>query len=216
MQFTHRLCSLLSTEDKKRVIVESESAKDGTLTVEKVSQAVPMLGTAFFNDMIGQKKSKGETYDHQAFVTEDVDETGGDGTILHADDCTEDDFLEQLLRDEDEDAILVTDYENAMTDAVQSDEDLAAACSTYSEARKRLSDFKNSSKGKGKHQSLKGKGKSFNRGPKKSLQQRMLESTCRYCRRKGHWKEECPDREKGSASTGSASTSVAMTTTAVS
>lgn len=135
--------SLLSTEDKKRVIVESESAKDGTLTVEKVSQAVRMLGTAFFNDMIGQKKSKGEIYDHQAFVTEDVDETGGDGTILHADDCTEYDFLEQLLRDEDEDAILVTDYENAMTDAVQSDEDLAAACSTYSEARKRLSDFKN-------------------------------------------------------------------------
>ena len=32
--------SLLSTDDKKRVIVESESTKDGTLTVEKVSQAV--------------------------------------------------------------------------------------------------------------------------------------------------------------------------------
>ena len=59
--------SLLSTEDKKRVIVESESSRDGTLTVEKVSQAVRMLGTAFFNDLIGQKKSKGKIYDHQAF-----------------------------------------------------------------------------------------------------------------------------------------------------
>ena len=215
--------SLLNTEDKKRVIVESESTKDGTLTVEKVSQAVRMLGTAFFNDLIGQKKSKGKIYDHQAFVTEDVDETGGDGMICNADDVTEDDFLEQLLHDEDEDAILVADYEAAMTETVQTDEDLAAAFSSYTEARKRLSDrFKNrgfwpisSSKGKGKFQSFKGKGKSFNRGPKKSLQQRILESTCRYCGRKGHWKAECPDRQKGNASVGSTSTSAAMTTTAV-
>ena len=215
--------SLLSTDDKKRVIVESESSKDGTLTVEKVSQAVRMLGTAFFNDLIGQKKSKGKIYDHLAFVTEDVDESGGDGMIYHADDVTEDDFLEQLLHDEDEDAILVADYEAAMTETVQTDEDLAAAFSSYTEARKRLSDrFKNrgfwpisSSKGKGKFQSFKGKGKSFNRGPKKSLQQRILESTCRYCGRKGHWKAECPDRQKGNASVGSTSTSAAMTTTAV-
>ena len=56
--------SLLSTEDKKRVIVESGADKDGTLTVDKVSKAVRMLGTAFFNDMIGQKKSRGKIYDN--------------------------------------------------------------------------------------------------------------------------------------------------------
>ena len=144
--------------------------------------------------------------------------------IYNTDDVTEDDFLEQLLHEEDEDAVLVADYESAMTETVQTDEDLAAAFTSYTEARKRLSDrFKNrgfwpisSSKGKGNfQQSFKGKGKSFNRGPKKSLQQRILESTCRYCGRKGHWKAECPDRQKGNASVGSASTSAAMTTTAV-
>ena len=217
--------SLLSTEDKKRVIVECESAKDGTLTVEKVSQSVRMLGTAFFNEMIGQKKSKGKIYDNTAFVTEDVDETGAESLAYHADDLTEEAFLENMINEEDEDAILVADYEAAMADAVQSDEDLAAAYTSYSEARKRLSDrFKNRgfwpinpSKGKGKNQSFKGgKGKNFSKGPRKSLQQRILESTCRNCGRKGHWKAECPDRQRSGSSVGSNSTSAAMTTIAVS
>ncbi|CAL1131720.1 unnamed protein product [Cladocopium goreaui] len=109
-----------------------------------------------------------------------------------------------------------------MADTVQSDEDLAAAFTSYSEARKRLSDrFKNRgfwpvgpNKGKGKGYSNKGRGKSFGKFPKKSLQQRILESSCRICGKKGHWKAECPERSRGSASTSAAGTSAAMTTTA--
>eukprot|EP00435_Cladocopium_sp_Y103_P036952 s1537_g9.t1 len=40
--------SLLNTEDKKRVILESGADKDGSLTVDRVSSAVRMLGTTFF------------------------------------------------------------------------------------------------------------------------------------------------------------------------
>ena len=53
--------SLLSSEDKKRVVLESESAGSGTLTIDKVSQSVRMLGTAFFNEMIGSKRTKGKS-----------------------------------------------------------------------------------------------------------------------------------------------------------
>ena len=217
--------SLLSSEDKKRVILESESATTGDLTIEKVSQSVRMLGTNFFHDMIGVKRTKGKIYDQQALLSEDVAGDEFENTALIADEMCEDDFIEQLIQDADEDAMLIHDYEAAATDALQSDEDLAAAYVSYSEARKRLSDrFKNrgfwpigAGKGKSKFSgSPKGKGRAFNRGPRKSLQQRIMESTCRNCGRKGHWRAECPDRAKSAGSTGSTSTSAAMTAEAVS
>ena len=56
----------------------------------------------------------------------------------------EEEYYEQLLLDEDEDALLIADYESAAADTLQSDEDLASAYNAYSDARKRLSDrFKN-------------------------------------------------------------------------
>ena len=214
--------SLLSTEDKKRVIVESGADKEGTLTVDKVSKSVRMLGTAFFNEMIGQKKTRGKIYDSQALVVEDEDENHPESQVFATEEITEEEFYESLLQEADEDAALVADYESAMADAVQSDEDLAAAFTSYSEARKRLSDrFKNRgfwpvgpTKGKGKGYPNKGRGKSFGKFPKKSLQQRILESSCRLCGKKGHWKAECPERSRGSVSTSAAGTSAAMTTTA--
>eukprot|EP00435_Cladocopium_sp_Y103_P075773 s29_g64.t1 len=217
--------SLLSSEDKKRVIIESESAATGALTIEKVSQSVRMLGTSFFNDMIGLKKARGKIYDQQALVTEDVPEEMSEGAAFTADDVGEDDFFDQLLHEDDEDAVLVADYEAAAANALQSDEDLASAFQSYSEARKRLSDrFKNrgfwpigSGKGKAKQTGFgKGKGRGYGRGPRKSLQQRIMESTCRNCGRRGHWKAECPERQKSSAPSGASSTSAAMTSEAVS
>eukprot|EP00435_Cladocopium_sp_Y103_P042518 s19_g11.t1 len=215
--------SLLNSEDKKRVILESESASTGVLTIEKVSQSVRMLGTSFFNDMIGVKKSKGKIYDQQILMTEDTSEDVSEGSAFVADETGEDDFFEQLLHEEDEDALLIADYESAAADALQSDEDLASAFTSYSEARKRLSDrFKNRgfwpiSGGKGKTKSFgKGKGRSFGRGPRKSLQQRIMESTCRNCGRRGHWKAECPDKQRSSNSSSSQNASATMTAEAVS
>eukprot|EP00435_Cladocopium_sp_Y103_P019643 s813_g4.t1 len=219
--------SLLSSEDKKRVIIESESASTGALTIEKVSQSVRMLGTSFFNDMIGLKKARGKIYDQQALLTEDLHDESSEGAALIADDLGEEEFLEQLLHDEDEDALLIADYEPAAADTLQSDEDLAAAFTSYSEARKRLSDrFKNrgfwpigAGTGKGKSKNAganKGKGRGYGRGPRKSLQQRIMESTCRNCGKRGHWRAECPDRQRAPSVSGTSSTSAAMTAEAVS
>ena len=199
--------SLLTSEDKKRVILESESSTQGALTIDKVSQSVRMLGTAFFNEMIGQKKSKGKIYDQQTFLTEDIQDEGQESHVYVADEIGEEDYYEQLLLNEDEDALLIADYESAAADTLQSDEDLASAYNAYSEARKRLSDrFKNrgfwpvsSGKGKSKTHGFKGKGKSYGRGPRKSLQQRIMESTCRHCGKRGHWRAECPERQNASA-----------------
>ena len=216
--------SRLSTEDKKRVIVESESSSRGVLNMEKVTQSVRMLGTSFFNEMIGQKASKGKIYESQVMLTEDQDDFQHDESADVADECTEDEFVGQLLQDDDEDAALIADYESRAADVLQGDSDLAATYNAYADARRKLSDrFKHrgfwpvgQGKGSGKSSASKGKGKYFNKVSKKSLQQRILESHCRLCGRKGHWRAECPDRTRSNASTGSTNTSAAMTVSAVS
>ena len=76
--------------------------------------------------------------------------------------------------------------------------ELAACYNTYVDARKRLSD-RNKNRGfwqsKGSNHGFKGKGKSKSKGFsrfRKPLAQRILESECRRCGQKGHWKAECP------------------------
>ena len=64
----------LSTDDKKRVIVESESSSSGVLNMEKVNQSVRMLGTSFLNEMIGQKANKGKIYESQTMLAEECDD----------------------------------------------------------------------------------------------------------------------------------------------
>ena len=67
--------------------------------------------------------------------------------------------------------------------------------------------------GKGRGKVFKGKGKNNQqKGSRKSLQQRIMESSCRICGRRGHWKAECPDRPRATPST-TGSTAPAMTAT---
>ena len=49
------------------------------------------------------------------------------------------------------------------------------------------------------------------KGSRKSLQQRILESNCRNCGRRGHWKSECPDRPRNTAGQSSSSQAPTMT-----
>ena len=99
----------------------------------------------------------------------------------------------------------MANFESAATDVVQGDEDLAAAFSTYMEARRKLSEkyrargFWPISKGKSKGSKGKSKGKP-SWTSRKTLQQRILESNCRICGHKGHWKSECPNRGQGPSS----------------
>jgi len=211
--------AILSSEDKKRVIIDSDNSLEGKLTMVKVTESIRMLGTSFFQDMTGSNKKglKAKVYEQSALTVEDVDHTGETEDSAHVvghDEYAEEDFIENLAQEGDEDAVFVADFETAATDIIQADEDLAAAFTTYMEARRKLSE-KYRARGfwpvsKGKSKGFKGK---FKGRPtwtsRKTLQQRILESNCRICGRKGHWKSECPN--KGQAMPGSSNSSAPVT-----
>ena len=199
------------TAEEKKVILESDQSLEGKLTVQKVSEAVRILGASFFLDMTGQRKTnKTKVYSASTMIAEESD---GD-PALQAEEVNEEDFEESLLQDGDPDAALVADFESAATDLIQDDPDLSSAFSAYQDARRRLSEkFKNRGffptsrgnqkagyKGKGSgYQKGSGKGRGFqSMKPRRSLQDRILNSFCRHCGRKGHWRAECPYRQ-GSA-----------------
>ncbi|CAL1150804.1 unnamed protein product [Cladocopium goreaui] len=222
--------SSLTPEDKKRVILESDRDSAGKLTSQKVSEAIRMLGANFFMDMTGQRRGKTKVYDQHALTVEDVPESA-DGLIA-ADEMTEEDFVDTLITEgEDEDAAMIADFEAAASDVIQEDLEMAQAFTAYMEARRRLSEkYRNRGfwpTSKGSNQFNKGKfsgsgGKSFGKGSKfgkgrKTLQDRILQSNCRACGRRGHWKAECPYKggttsQSGMSGNGS---STAPTTTLV-
>ena len=189
----------------------------GQLSMDKVNQSVRMLGSGFFHEMIGVKKSKGKIYDAANVTFEEPEDSTWESTAFVSEEFSEEDLIDALAQEGDEDALFVSEYELAMADTVQDDSELATALTAYTDARRRLSErFRNrgfwpvnSQKGKGK--GFKGKFKGAQKGQRKSLQQRILESSCRLCGRKFHWKAECPDRNKQS---GSSTSSTAPTLTA--
>ena len=69
--------SALSSEDKKRVIIDSDNALEGKLTMVKVQESIRMLGTSFFQEMTGNKSvAKTKVYSASALhVDEDEGET---------------------------------------------------------------------------------------------------------------------------------------------
>ena len=205
--------SQLSADDKKRVILESESSKEHALDMQKVTTSVRMLGSGFFHDVTGIKKVKGKVYDAHTMHAEDQDESE---TALVTEEWDEESWIAQLAAEGDEDAVLICEYESAMQDKLQEDESLATTLNAYTDARRCLSDrFKNrgfwqTSGAKGKSKGFKGKGKGNFTGARKSLQQRILESNCRHCGKRGHWRAECPDRLRGNSSSGSNAQAPAM------
>ena len=208
----------LSSEDKKRIILDSDNSLEGKLTILRVQESVRMLGTSFFHEMTGQgrKTSKAKVYDQHAMFTEDIEndiENEDQVNLAGHEEWFEEEFLDQLVQEGDHDAVFVTDFESAASELLQSDDDLASAYSTYVEARKKLSEkfrsrgFWPIGKGKSKFTKGRGKGKSM-WGSRKSLQQRIMETNCRLCGRKGHWKSECPTRHQAG---GSGASSAAVT-----
>lgn len=192
--------SLLPSEDKKRVLVESGAEANASLSLDRVSRAIRMLGAGFFQEYAGLRRQKGRTYDHQVMLAEDEDEHHEAGVhhTLDDDGIDEQAFMEQLAQEGDSDALLVGEYESAMSDTLQSDQELASCYNAYAEARYRLSErFRSRGfwpiKGKNKGGKSKGKGGRFGGKDRKTLEQRILSSYCRKCGAKGHWKSECPN-----------------------
>ena len=224
--------SLLSPEEKKRVILDADQSLEGKLTVPRVREAIRVLGATFFASMTGQKsQNKTKVYDAAALHVEQVDEASvADGLIATEDLGNEDEFLEALMQEgEDEDAILVADFEALAADTIQEDGELAQAFNAYSDARRRLSEkFRNrgfwptskgsQQKGKGfggKSYGHRGKGGYQSQRPKKSLQDRIMQSNCRACGRKGHWKAECPYKNASSAASTTSGMTSAPTSAAI-
>ena len=176
----------------------------------KVRESIRMLGTSFFQEMTGitKKGIKSKVYDQAALTVDDVEKSGENEDSAHFaghEEIAEEDFFEALAQEGDEDAVFAADFETAATDVIQNDEDLAAAFTTYMEARRKLSEKYRSRGfwpvGKGKSKGAKGKSKGrFNWTSRKTLQQRILESNCRICGRKGHWKSECPNKGQSNQS----------------
>eukprot|EP00435_Cladocopium_sp_Y103_P013861 s2131_g3.t1 len=210
--------SRIIPDDKKRVIVDSKAEKGGELKMPDVTAAIRMLGSGFFQDYTGARRDKGsKTYDHTAFTTEDEPEHESE-SFFTQDEVLEDDILEAMAAENDEDTILVMQFEDSISDTIQNDPDLSAYYSTYQEARRRLNERvkvrgfwpvqKRFDKGKGK-----GKGKFKTKGAfgggSGALARRIANSFCRICLQKGHWKNECPQRSNpssGANSTGSTTT----------
>ena len=222
--------SLLSSEEKKKVILEPE--QDGKLSVKRVTTAIRTLGANFFMDLTNQKKTaRTKIYDQTALYSESIPEAEEpDQAFQVQDDITEEEYIDQLVEQGDADALLVSDFELAAQDAIQDDSDLAVALTSYQQARHRLSEkFRNrgffpnrpfAGSGKGKFQAGKGfnKGKqspNWNARPRRSLQERIMQSTCRLCNQKGHWKAECPMRNQFQSGASSMSGSSTAPTTHV-
>ena len=127
--------SRLSSDDKKRVIVESGAESSGKLDVKRVSQAIRMLGSGFFQEYTSGRKDKQlKTYDHTAFSIEEVmDETDTEAYWV-TEDSLDEDLLETLAAQEDEDASLILQFEEAVVENLQQDPELSAYFSTYQEA----------------------------------------------------------------------------------
>ena len=165
------------------------------------------LGAGFFHDVTGTRKNRGKVYDQSVLVADGTDFEDPVTTFATEtnEELNEEECLDILYQEGDEDAALVTEFEQTAADVIQNDEDLASALNSYTEARRRLNEkfrFRgfwptNLPKGKGKGKGQKGKGKGSNR---KTLQQRILESRCRICGKMGHWKAECPQRQSSSSS----------------
>ena len=187
----------LNAEDKKKLIVDSA----GTLKYEEVVKSLKLLGSRFFQEVHAGNKNSGrsKTYDVNHLVEEDINvmvsqaQGSQDENVFITE--TDESFIEAMAEEGDPDALICQQFEEAVGEVLQNDNETASCYVTYHEARKRLVDRNKNrgfwvpntnqfSKGKGK-----GKGKSGGKH-RRPLAERILQSECRRCGQKGHWKAE--------------------------
>ena len=144
-----------------------------------------------------KERQDSQTYDHMAFNVEEAEDVDEHEAYWTRDEPLDDDTIAVLASENDEDATLIMQFEDAVQHAVQSDPDLTVLFSSYQDARRRLTErvkfrgfwpVKKGFKGSGK----KG-GKSTGKG-KLTLALKIANSHCRLCGQKGHWKAECSQR----------------------
>ena len=171
----------LSSEDKRKVITMT----GGDMEAKKIEQAMRTLSTRILASGTEMRK---KVYPAN-YVEEDFDEAN-----LVDDGIDEEALLEQWAEQGDEDALFVTEYEEQVLDLVQELPEMANCFSAYAAARNRLKERvqnrgfwpnRSAKGGRGKGQNG---GKSRGRGTsaRRSLSDRIANSNCRICGRKGH------------------------------
>eukprot|EP00435_Cladocopium_sp_Y103_P018919 s1103_g4.t1 len=182
--------SSLTVEDKKRVV-----AMAGNYEPAKVESSMRALSTK----VLGQ----GDVAKKKVYAANFVEDEPEEIQYAGEEELDEEQILAALIEEGDETALAIQDFEDQVIHVCQDSPELAMAFSTYQEARQKLRDRVRSRgfwplkgfKGRG------GKGKNKKgKGQKKyqSLAERIANSTCRACGARGHWKDECPLREKSS------------------
>ena len=117
----------LSPEQKKPVILEADQSLDGSLTVQKVSESIRLLGASFFQDMAGQRKGPKNAQDQKVYsATNLMAEETDDAAFQAQEEMTEEEITECYLQEGDEDAALISDFEDMATELIQDDPDLAS------------------------------------------------------------------------------------------
>ena len=190
--------SFLGAEDKKRIL----SMTGGELQAKKVEDAMRQLAPKI---LVGSTGTENKKKIYSVNYVEEEEET----PVYIADDdyqMDEDAGLQSLLDQGDEDAVLISEFEDQLIEACQDNPDLSMCFSAYTEARGRVRDkirsrgFWPPIKGKGKTKGSK-KGPWMQKGgPRKrqSLADRIANSNCRLCGARGHWRQECPNKGTGS------------------
>ncbi|CAL1150724.1 unnamed protein product [Cladocopium goreaui] len=181
----------LSAEDKKRVIAMADGY-DPT----KMENAMRALSTKVL--------SQGEVSRKKIYPINYVDEDAEEINQLHDDEPDEESVMAALLEEGDESAMVVQEFEENIIQVCQDSPELAMAFSAYQDARARLRDkarnrgfwpLRQGGKAKGKSKNGTGKGFGKNR---QTLAERIANSNCRICGMRGHWRQECPQRDRQS------------------
>ena len=214
--------SLLSAEDKKRILLEHS----GELKYNPVVKSYRLLGSKFFSEVQGNRQgAKTKVYDVNVSETIDDDSRSHDDvsaerafvTLTEEPDLDLDaEFMDIMIAAEDQDALTVSSFEQELEEFLQDVPDMHDAMVSYLEARSKLLE-KRRSRGfwpvkfgdKGGKAGGKFKGRGKGKRQREQLLSRIAQSTCRICHQKGHWKAECPNRDKASDLNATAAASVA-------
>ena len=210
--------SLLAPDDKKKILPEHQ----GELRYPPVVKSFRLLGSKFFSELQGSK-NQAKTRVYEAHVTEEADHHHGHPGEGHQERAfaafiedqepdLEPEFIEALLATEDQDALIVSSFESELEDFLQDVPAMHEALVSYIEARSKLQE-KRRTRGfwpvKGKKFSPKGKGRGKGKKDRESLLRRISRSFCRICDQQGHWKAECPLRDKSAEGSNTATANVA-------
>jgi len=214
--------SLLSAEDKKRILLEHS----GELKYNPVVKSYRLLGSKFFSEVQGNRQgAKTKVYDVNVSETIDYDSRSHDDvsaerafvTLTEEPDLDLDaEFMDIMIAAEDQDALTVSSFEQELEEFLQDVPDMHDAMVSYLEARSKLLE-KRRSRGfwpvkfgdKGGKAGGKFKGRGKGKRQREQLLSRIARSTCRICHQKGHWKAACPNRDKASDMNPTAAANVA-------